>query len=110
MPPHGGAMRGLSGYRSREASAGASGVLGSIGIGSLEAVDGTPALILDLVAHRAAREVIVHEPTGLHQRVRRRRPDEAKAAALQLLGERLGLGGRRRDVVVGAWHPILSVG
>ena len=69
-----------------------------------------PALRLDLVPHRAAREVVVDEPAGLHQRVGGRRPDEAKAAPLQLPGQRRGLGGRRRDVVVGAWRPLAGVG
>ena len=40
-----------------------------------------PALGLDVVAHDAAGEVVVHVADGLLQRVGRRRPDEAEAGA-----------------------------
>ena len=43
----------------------------------------------------AAGDVVVDDPRRLHQRVRRRRADEAKAAPLELARERLGLGRRR---------------
>jgi hypothetical protein len=56
------------------------------------------ALFLDLVPHRAAREVVVDEPTGLHQRVCGRRPDEPKAAPFELAGQGGRLGGRPREV------------
>ena len=45
---------------------------------SLVRADCTPPLILDLLPYRAAGEVIVDEPAGLHQGVGGRRPDEAK--------------------------------
>ena len=56
------------------------------------------ALRLDLLAHEAARDVVVDDARRLHQRVGGRRADEAKAAALELARERLGLGGRGRHV------------
>ncbi len=38
---------------------------------------------------KAARDVVVHEPAGLHQRITDRRPDEAETAAAELLRHRL---------------------
>src|SRR5262249_18560344 len=46
----------------------------------------------------AVDRVVVDEPDGLHERVADGRPDEAKAALLQVLAYRPGLGCLRRDL------------
>jgi hypothetical protein len=45
--------------------------------------------------------VVVDQSTRLHQRVGGRRPDEAKAAPPQLLGQGVRLGGRGRKIRLG---------
>src|SRR4051794_26414841 len=52
---------------------------------------GAASRALHLVAPRTRRQVVVDHADRLHEGVHRRRPDEAEAAALELLGERLGL-------------------
>src|SRR5918998_4768780 len=59
--------------------------------------------LLHLGAHVAAREMIVHEPAGLHEGVRGRGSHEAEAAPLELLRERGGLGGGGRELLEVAW-------
>src|ERR671917_1191658 len=56
-----------------------------------------PPGLLHLRPHPAAREVVVHEPACLHERVCGGRTHEAEATLLQLPGERRGLrrGGRK---------------
>src|SRR6185437_9109655 len=46
------------------------------------------AFRLDLVPAEAALDMIVDQPHRLHERIARRRPDEAEAALAQILGKR----------------------
>src|SRR5262245_42436440 len=53
-----------------------------------------PRQPLDLTTTKAAHQVVVHHPGGLHERVADRRPDEGEAARLQLAAEAMrGVGG-----------------
>src|SRR5665647_1387312 len=74
--------------------------------GRLQGASGSPALrragegfrgrgllVGDAGESRAADDVVVHDPGGLHQGVGGGRPDEAEAALLEVLGQR----GRLRD-------------
>src|SRR5205085_10930555 len=54
-------------------------------------------------AHMA---VVVHHTYVLHERVHTRGPDEAVPLRLQLLGERVGLWRRLREVRDGPWRTL----
>src|SRR3954470_22697891 len=53
-------------------------------------------------ADRAGGEMVVDHAARLHERVERRRADEAEAAALELLRERDGLWRLGRDLAPGS--------
>ena len=74
---------------------------GRLGSAHRRARERSRALYLGGLPYEAPVEVVVDDPAGLHRRVRRRRPDEAEAAALELLRQRLRLRGARGQVAEG---------
>src|SRR5665647_2180368 len=65
--------------------------------GRLQGASGSPAL-RRAGESRAADDVVVHDPGGLHQGVCGGRPDEAEAALLEVLGQRGRLRARGDEV------------